>query len=119
MKAGAESFLTKPVDEQQLFAAIREAMQLARSRHTQCSLRSFARARYAELTEREQQIFKSLLRGKQSKAIAAELGLQEVTIKVHKKHMMTKLNCRTLVDLLLLGRTLDMLQESHQHAQPA
>jgi DNA-binding NarL/FixJ family response regulator len=94
-------------------------MNLARTRHAECSLRTGAQVRYTGLTPREQQIFKLLLRGRPSKAIAAELVLREVTIKVHKKHIMAKLNCRTLVDLLLIGRTLDMLPNVHQHAQPA
>lgn len=119
MKAGAEGFLTKPVNEQQLFVAIREAMELAQARHAECTLRTELRARYAQLTEREQQIFERLLRGKLSKEIAIELGLQEVTVKVHKKHVMTKLGTRTLVDLLLVGRTLGMLPDIHQQAQPA
>lgn len=119
MKAGAEGFLTKPVNEQQLFVAIREAMELALARHAECTLRTELRARYAELTERERQIFERLLRGKRSKEIASELGLQEVTVKVHKKHVMTKLGTRTLVDLLLVGRTLGMLPDIHQQAQPA
>lgn len=119
MKAGAEGFLTKPLDEPQLFSAVRQAMKLARTRHAEFSLRTRAQVRYTGLTVREQQIFKLLLRGRPSKAIAAELVLREVTIKAHKKHIMAKLNCRTLVDLLLIGRTLDMLPNVHQHAQPA
>jgi FixJ family two-component response regulator len=119
MKAGAEGFLTKPLDERQLFSAIHQAMDLAHVRHAEYVLRACAQQHYTRLTERERQIFKLLLRGKQSKQVAAELALQEVTIKVHKKHIMTKLNCRTLVDLLLIGRTLNMLPNTHQHAQPA
>jgi FixJ family two-component response regulator len=116
MKAGAEGFLTKPLDERQLFAAIREAMTRAHSRHAESALRHQAQARHARLTVREAQVFKLLLAGWQSKAIAAQLGLQEVTIKVHKKHVMTKLHCRTLVDLLLIGRLLNLLPPIDQHA---
>lgn len=119
MKAGAEGFLTKPLNEGQLFSAIHQAMDLAHTRHAEHTLRTCAQEHYTHLTERERQIFKLLLRGKQSKEVAAELTLQEVTIKVHKKHIMTKLNCRTLVDLLLIGRTLNMLPNTHQQAQPA
>lgn len=119
MKAGAEGFLTKPLDEEQLLSALHQAMELAHRRHAEFALRNCAQVRYTSLTEREKQIFKLLLRGKLSKEVAAELMLQEVTIKVHKKHIMTKLHCRTLVDLLLIGRTLDMLPDIYQHAQPA
>lgn len=119
MKAGAEGFLTKPLDEQQLFSTVRQAMALAHTRHAEFSVRTHAQARYTALTAREQQVFDLLLRGRQSKAIAAELCLSEVTIKMHKKHIMAKLKCRTLVDLLLMGRTLDMLPSAHHNAQPA
>lgn len=119
MKAGAEGFLTKPVDESQLLAAVREAMERARLRHAQSTLCSSVRARYAALTERERQVFEQLIRGRLNKEIAGELGLQEVTVKVHKKHIMTKLAARTLVDLLMVGRVLGMLPELHQHAEPA
>jgi FixJ family two-component response regulator len=117
MKAGAVGFLTKPVDERQLLAAVREAMERARTRHAESTLCRSLRARYAELTEREQEIFAHLLRGRLNKEIAAELGLQEVTVKVHKKHIMAKLGTRTLVDLLMVARALDMLPQLH--AEPA
>ena len=119
MKAGAEGFLTKPVDERQLLAAVRGAMVRARRRHAESTLCRSVHARYAELTERERDIFARLIRGRLNKEIAAELGLQEVTVKVHKKHIMTKLAARTLVDLLMVGRVLDMLPDLHQHAEPA
>ena len=119
MKAGAEGFLTKPLDEQQLFSTVRQAMELAHARHAEYSMRNQAQARYTDLTARERQVFDLLLSGKQSKVIAAELLLSEVTIKVHKKHIMAKLNCQTLVDLLLMGRTLNMLPNVHHNAQPA
>jgi FixJ family two-component response regulator/DNA-binding winged helix-turn-helix (wHTH) protein len=113
MKAGAEGFLTKPIDEQQLLIAVREAMQSAHSRYAENTLYVTLQARYATLTEREQQVFAHLLRGQLNKEIASELGLQEVTVKVHKKHIMTKLRTRTLVDLLMVGRMLGMLPELH------
>ncbi|MDD0842720.1 response regulator [Pseudomonas sp. Gutcm_11s] len=117
MKAGAEGFLTKPVDEQQLLTAVREAMQRAHSRYAESSLCRSLQERYQALTERERQIFAQLLRGHLNKEIASELGLQEVTVKVHKKHIMTKLRTKTLVDLLMVGRALGMLPELH--AEPA
>lgn len=119
MKAGAEGFLTKPLDEQQLFSTVRQALKLAHARYAEFSTRTRAHAQYTDLTARERQVFDLLLRGRQSKAIAAELSLSEVTIKVHKKHIMAKLECQTLVDLLLVGRTLNMLPDVHHHAQPA
>ncbi|MBD9415145.1 response regulator [Pseudomonas sp. PDM16] len=119
MKAGAEGFLTKPVDEQQLLVAVREAMEQAHRRHAESALIRSVRNRYAGLTEREQQIFALLLSGRLNKEIASELSLQEVTVKVHKKHIMTKLAAKTLVDLLMIGRALGMLPTLHQQAELA
>ena len=119
MKAGAEGFLTKPVTEQQLLTVIREAMLRAHNQHNENTLRQSVRSRYVELSERERQVFMHLLRGRLNKEIASELGLQEVTVKVHKKHIMTKLGARTLVDLLMAGQALDLLPTLHQHAESA
>lgn len=119
MKAGAEGFLTKPVDEQQLLVAVREAMEQAHRRYAESALIRSVRNRYAGLTEREQQIFALLLSGRLNKEIASELDLQEVTVKVHKKHIMTKLAAKTLVDLLMIGRALGMLPTLHQQAELA
>ncbi|HSC80882.1 MAG TPA: response regulator [Chitinolyticbacter sp.] len=119
MKAGAEGFLTKPVSESQLLLVVREAMQRAHSLHAESTLSRSVQARYAGLSEREQQIFMHLLRGQLNKDIARDLGLQEVTVKVHKKHIMTKLRAKTLVDLLLVGRVLGMLPTLGQYAEPA
>lgn len=114
MKAGAEGFLTKPFDEQQLLTTVREAMEQAVMRHAQSTQRAGVSARFAGLTAREQQVFDLLLLGQMNKDIARHLNLQEVTVKVHKKHIMTKLGTRTLVDLLLVGKMLGKLPELQQ-----
>jgi FixJ family two-component response regulator/DNA-binding winged helix-turn-helix (wHTH) protein len=114
MKAGAEGFLTKPFDEQQLLATVRDAMEQAVTRHAHSTQRAGVSARFAGLTAREQQVFDLLLLGQMNKDIARQLDLQEVTVKVHKKHIMTKLGTRTLVDLLLVGKMLGKLPELQQ-----
>lgn len=118
MKAGAEGFLTKPFDEPQLLASVRDAIEQAASRHAQSLLRDAVRTRFAELSPREQEVFDLLVGGHISKHIAQRLGLQEVTVKVHKKHIMTKLGTRTLVDLLLVGKMLDRLPDLHPPGFP-
>lgn len=111
IKAGAQGFLTKPMDEVKLLAAVNEAMAFARVRHARCKQLNSVKARYETLSERERQVFSGIIEGRMNKDIAAQLGLQEVTIKVHKKHMMTKLEARTLVDLLRMGRLLQKLTD--------
>ncbi|GAC1033303.1 hypothetical protein thsps21_41320 [Pseudomonas sp. No.21] len=118
IKAGAEGFLTKPFDERQLLGNVHEAMRQAAARHAESRRLAAARERYAGLTPREQEVFLLLLEGCMNKEIAARLGLQEVTVKVHKKHIMTKLGTRTLVDLLLVGKMLGRLPEPHQRSDP-
>lgn len=110
IKAGAEGFLTKPFDEAQLLASLHEAMTHAVARHAQTMELNAVRARYARLSPREQEVFGLLLDGQLNKEIAAQLDLQEVTVKVHKKHIMEKLGTRKLVDLLRVGKMLGRLQ---------
>lgn len=111
MKAGAESFLTKPIDEHQLLSALHEAMSRAAAQHHQCSTRQQIAERYARLTPRERDVFIQLLEGKQNRQIAELLGLQDVTVKMHKKQVMTKLGASNLIHLVMAGRALGMLAE--------
>lgn len=119
MKAGAEGFLTKPVDETQLLAAVGEAMGRACILHQQRHARQAVQARYASLTPRERDVFRLLLEGRQNRDIAQQLGLQDVTVKMHKKHVMTKLCASNLIHLLVAGRTLGMLPQFDPVAEPA
>lgn len=119
MKAGAEGFLTKPVDETQLLAAVGEAMGRACILHQQRHARQAVQARYASLTPRERDVFRLLLEGRQNRDIAQQLGLQDVTVKMHKKHVMTKLGASSLIHLLVAGRTLGMLPQFDPVAEPA
>lgn len=119
MKAGAEGFLTKPIDEAQLLDAVREAISQAGVRHARRLQLDQVKACFATLSDRERQVFAGLIAGEQNKEIAARLGLQEVTVKMHKKHVMTKLAARTLVDLVRVGRMLEMHSDVDPHAQTA
>jgi FixJ family two-component response regulator/DNA-binding winged helix-turn-helix (wHTH) protein len=100
IKAGAQEFLTKPFDENQLLEAVDNALNHARRTHAS-SLRSAAiRRRFDCLTPRERQVLALLVSGRINKQIAHELGTREVTTKVHKKHIMTKMNASTLIELV-------------------
>ena len=100
MKAGAVDFLTKPVDRNDLLAAIERAKrQEVLSREARAQLDSFE-AKLASLTPREREVLQHVVAGKLNKQIAADLGTVEKTIKVHRGRMMAKMGARSIVDLV-------------------
>ena len=103
MKHGAIEFLTKPVREQELLDAIRHGIDRDRHRREQESGRASLRARFELLTEREREILSLVARGLLNKQIAAELGLSEVTVKVHRGHVMRKMDAKSLADLVRMS----------------
>jgi FixJ family two-component response regulator len=103
MKAGAIDFLTKPVNDLDLLAAIARAEDLdSMSRSTQAELASI-QARLATLTPREREVFERVVTGKLNKQIAFDLGTAEKTIKVHRGEMMKKMKVRNVIDLVRLA----------------
>jgi FixJ family two-component response regulator len=100
MRAGAVDFLTKPVDADELIAAIERAReQEARSRDARAQMGSFE-ARLASLTPREREVLHHVVAGRLNKQIAGDLGTVEKTIKVHRGRMMAKMGVRTVADLV-------------------
>jgi FixJ family two-component response regulator len=100
MQAGAVDFLTKPLNDKDLFAAItRAAENDAKARQRQSVLASL-NARLATLTPREREVLSYVVAGWLSKQIAFELGTVEKTIKVHRGRMMAKLGVRTVAELM-------------------
>jgi FixJ family two-component response regulator len=103
MKAGAVNFLTKPVDDHELLKAVEEALRVDASVRAMWSLRHSAFAKLDTLTPRERQVFEKVVAGRLNKQIAAELGIVEKTIKVHRSRMMRKMNATSVVDLVHLA----------------
>jgi FixJ family two-component response regulator len=103
IKAGAVEFLTKPVRDQDLLDAVRVALDLDRARRTQDTKNVDFRARYMALTPREQQIMKLVCAGLMNKQTAAEIGVSEITVKVHRHNLMRKLGAKSLPDLVRLA----------------
>lgn len=106
IKAGAQEFLTKPFEPEQLLDLVREALITDASNLDERALQVQARARFSSLTPREKQVMALLVTGKMNKQIALELGTSEVTAKVHKRHIMTKMNVRNVIELLKVGERL-------------
>jgi FixJ family two-component response regulator len=103
MKRGAEDFLTKPVDEKVLFAAIRRAFDRNTEVRRSQEARRVVDKRLATLSAREREVLERVAAGRLNKQIAAELGLVEKTIKVHRAHVMQKMGARTFAQLLSLA----------------
>jgi FixJ family two-component response regulator len=100
MRAGAVTFLTKPVREGELLSAVREALILdARSRRTRAA-RTVAQTRIASLTPREREVLDQMLQGRLNKQIAATLGTVEQTVKVHRARVMKKMGVRSVAELV-------------------
>lgn len=100
MKGGALDFLTKPFDDETMLDAVagalaRDGERLARDRALDA-----VRGAYASLTPREREVMSQVVAGLMNKQIAANLGLQEITVKVHRAQVMKKMQVRTLPDLV-------------------
>ena len=108
MKAGAIDFLTKPVTEAALMAAVERALAKADERRTVRVRRAWAHELFDRLTPREREVFLHLLAGKRNKQIAGALASREATIKVHRSRLMRKLESRTLTELMHIGRELEL-----------
>jgi FixJ family two-component response regulator len=106
MKAGAIEFLTKPVEEQNLLKAIREAIERdRRTRQQQAEIHDLRR-RYESLTAREQEVMQRVISGVLNKQIAGELSITEDTVKFHRGHVMRKMCADSLADLVRMAENL-------------
>jgi FixJ family two-component response regulator len=112
MKKGALDFLVKPVDDEILLEAVRQA--IARHGATQVRERDRRRieARLATLSARERDVLQEVIRGKLNKQIGAALGITEKTVKVHRGRVMEKMGVSSVAELVHLCDTLGIVPES-------
>jgi FixJ family two-component response regulator len=100
MKAGAIDFLTKPFREQDILDAVIRALERDQKRRDSEKAVSELRSLFDSLTSREREVITLVAAGLMNKQIAAKLGITEITVKVHRGHMMQKMKARSLIDLL-------------------
>ncbi|MBY5561704.1 response regulator transcription factor [Rhizobium leguminosarum] len=103
MKAGAIDVLTKPVREQDLLEAVNRALASDSARREEARQTAALRLMYSKLTERERQIMALVVAGKLNKQIAAEVQLAEATVKLHRGHMMRKMQASSVADLVRIA----------------
>jgi FixJ family two-component response regulator len=108
MKGGAVEFLSKPVREQDLLDAVRIALDRDRARREAISKIGDLRERYNSLSTREQQVMALVCSGKMNKQTAAELGISEITVKVHRHNVLKKLGAKSLPDLVRMADLLEI-----------
>lgn len=106
MKAGANEFLTKPVDPDALLAAVDEALAGDASRIARRSEVDELARRHAQLTPREREVFGLAIGGLLNKQIADAMGISEIMAKVHKRNLMQKMQTRTLAELVRMAEKL-------------
>jgi FixJ family two-component response regulator len=102
MKKGASDFLTKPVNEKDLLAAVRAAIERHRALRREQAELSEIRERLATLTPREREVLEYVIAGKLNKQIAGDLGTVEQTVKVHRAHVMQKMRVHSVAELVRL-----------------
>ncbi|MDG1923455.1 MAG: LuxR C-terminal-related transcriptional regulator [Glaciecola sp.] len=100
MRQGALDFIRKPFREQDLLERINQALLIASSRHKQQWIAVELKSKLGLLSDRERQIFSRVANGDMNKVIAADLGISERTVEVHRSQLMKKLKIKTLAQLV-------------------
>lgn len=108
MKAGAVDFLPKPFREQDMLDAVAAAISRDATARAERGKDAELRSKAAALTEREREVLVRVAAGKMNKQIAFDLGLSEITVKIHRGNGMRKLGARTLAEFVRMATAIDL-----------
>jgi FixJ family two-component response regulator len=100
MKAGATDFLQKPFRDQDILDAVNNALNRSRQIRAQSASLDEVRRQYSSLTPREAEVMSYVVKGLMNKQIAGEMGLSEITVKIHRGNVMRKMGVRSVADLV-------------------
>jgi FixJ family two-component response regulator len=103
MKAGAVEFLTKPVNDEVLLTAVRQALERSRLVLVQQAEMQELRKHYATLTPREREVMELVVSGLLNKQVGGELGISEITVKAHRGQAMQKMKANSVADLVKMA----------------
>jgi FixJ family two-component response regulator len=119
MKAGALDFLPKPFRGQDMIDAVTRALESDRKRRTSDRSMAILRASYDTLTPRERTIMTMVANGLLNKQIATELGLSDITVKLHRGQAMKKMKSPSIADFVLKAEALDLISRDERLAAQA
>jgi FixJ family two-component response regulator len=117
MKGGAVDFLTKPFRDQDMLDAVAHAIEQDRKRRGSEKALAELRGLFESLTPREREIMALVTAGLMNKQVAGELGLSEITVKIHRGHIMKKMGVRSLADLVRAAEALELRQPAKSTPQ--
>jgi FixJ family two-component response regulator len=114
MKAGAVDFLTKPFRDQDMLDAVTAAIERDRKSRQELKILSDLKARFATLSPREQKVMELVTAGLMNKQVAAEIGIAEITVKIHRGHIMRKMAAKSLAELVKMAQALGVKRTAPQ-----